>query len=63
VDNSNRLKELQVVSGALKEGDKGLGFIFLFQKGVFFGEEGRMDKLHPFPKEVFFKGLGEMNFI
>jgi hypothetical protein len=34
VDNSIRLKELQVVSGALRKGDEGLRF--------FLGEEGRM---------------------
>jgi len=33
VDNSIRLKELQVVIGALKNGDKGLGLFFPFQKG------------------------------
>jgi hypothetical protein len=37
VDNSIRLKELQIVSGALRKGvlkgDEGLGFSFLFQKG------------------------------
>jgi hypothetical protein len=35
VDNSIRLKELQVGSGALRKGDKGLGFLFLFQNGFF----------------------------
>jgi len=33
VDNSIKLKELQVVSGALRKGD---------EKGFFFSEEGRM---------------------
>jgi hypothetical protein len=46
VDNSIRLKELQVVSAALRKGD-----------------EGRMDQFHPFPKEFFFKGLEEVNYI
>jgi hypothetical protein len=42
VDNSIRLKELQLVSGALRKGDEGLGFFFSFPKGCFLGEEGRM---------------------
>jgi len=42
VDKSIRLKELQVVNGALKKGDLGLGFIYFFSKGFFLGEEGRM---------------------
>jgi hypothetical protein len=42
VDNSIRLKELQVVSGALRKGDEGLGFFILFFKKVFLGDEGRM---------------------
>ncbi len=36
MDNSIRLKELQVVSGVLRKGDKGLGKKILFQKEVFF---------------------------
>ncbi len=35
VDNSIRL--IQVVCGALRKGDKGLGFFFFFLKRVFFG--------------------------
>jgi hypothetical protein len=42
VDNSIRLKELQVVSGALRKGDKGLRFFKFFFKGFFLGEEERM---------------------
>jgi hypothetical protein len=42
MDNLIRLKELQVVGGALRKGDKGLGFFFFFYKRVFLGEEGRM---------------------
>jgi hypothetical protein len=56
VDDSIRLKELEVVSGALRKGDKGderLGNKIKFQ--VFLGEEGRTDQFHPFPKEFFFK--------
>jgi hypothetical protein len=41
VDNLIKLKELQVVNGTFKKGDE-LGFLFLFQKGFFLGEEGRM---------------------
>jgi hypothetical protein len=33
VDNSIRLKELQVVSEALRKGDNGLGFFLSFPKG------------------------------
>ncbi len=39
MDNSIRLKELWVVNGALRKGDKGLGLFFLFQKD-FFWEDG-----------------------
>jgi hypothetical protein len=36
VDNSIRLKELQVVSGVLRKGVEGLGFfIFIFSKRLF----------------------------
>jgi hypothetical protein len=36
VDNSIKLKELQVLSRVLRKGDEGLGIIiFLFQKGFF----------------------------
>jgi hypothetical protein len=37
VDYSNRLKELQVVSGALRKGGKELVIFFFFFKRVFFG--------------------------
>jgi hypothetical protein len=40
MDNSIRLKELQVVSGALK-GQRVKNF-FSFSKGFFLGKEGRM---------------------
>jgi hypothetical protein len=36
VDNLIKLKELQLVSGALRIGDEGLGIYFSFPKGVFF---------------------------
>jgi len=42
VDNSIRLKELQVVSVALRKGDEGLGGFLSFPKGFFWGEEGSM---------------------
>jgi hypothetical protein len=42
VDNSIRLKELQVVSGALKKGHERLRFLFYFSKGFFLVEERRM---------------------
>ncbi len=35
MDNSIRLKELQIVIGALENEDKGLGLFFPFQKGFF----------------------------
>jgi len=35
MDISIRLKELQVVNGALRKGDKGFFFKNLFQKGFF----------------------------
>jgi hypothetical protein len=54
VDNSIRLKGLQVVSGVLKKGDEGLRISFSFSKG-FFGEEGRMDQFHPFQRSFFLK--------
>jgi hypothetical protein len=38
VDNSIRLKELQVVSGTLRKGNKGLGKKIKFKK-VFLGED------------------------
>jgi hypothetical protein len=56
MDNSIRLKELQVVSGALRKGDERLGKKKVFQKGFFWVKRGwRMDQFHPFPKEFFFK--------
>jgi hypothetical protein len=37
VDESIRLKELQVVSVALRKGDEGLGGFFFFSKRFFLG--------------------------
>jgi len=42
VDNSIKLKKLQVVSEALKKCDKGLILFFLISKGFYLGEEERM---------------------
>jgi hypothetical protein len=48
VDNSIRLNELQVLSEALRKGDKRFKVFFFFfkrislSKGFFLGEEGRM---------------------
>jgi hypothetical protein len=39
VDNSIRLKELQVVNGTLRKGDKGLRILY-FQKGFFWVRKG-----------------------
>ncbi len=51
MDDSIRLKELQVVNGALRKGDKGFKSLFSFSKGFFTGEEG---KIQPLSKEGFF---------
>jgi hypothetical protein len=54
VDNSIKLKELQVISGALRQGDERLGtFFFLFQKGFFWVRRGGKGRFHLFRKEVF----------
>ncbi len=46
MDNSIRLKELQVGSEALRKGDEGLGiFIFFFER-VFLGEEVKTTQLY-----------------
>jgi hypothetical protein len=61
VDNSIKLKELQVESEALSKKDKGLNF-FLF-KGIFFGW-GKEDKIiRPFYEEFFWVGLEEVIFL
>ncbi len=51
MDNSIRLKKLQVVNGALRKKDKGFKSFFSFSKGFFMGEEG---KIRPLSKEGFF---------
>ncbi len=53
MDNSIRLKELQVVNGALKKVDEGLKFFFLFQKG-FFRLRGEDGVIPPLSKGGFF---------
>jgi hypothetical protein len=55
VDNSIKLKELQVVNGVLRKGDKRLGFSFLFQKGFFLGEEEGSGNSTPFQRRFFSK--------
>jgi hypothetical protein len=42
VNNLIILKELQVIYGTLRKGDKGSRISFLFSKGFFYIEEGRM---------------------
>jgi hypothetical protein len=54
VDNSIRLKELQVVSGTLRKGDKGLILFFIFSKRVFFGWGKEDGSIPPLFKGVFF---------
>jgi hypothetical protein len=54
VDNSIRLKELQVVSGVLRKGDKGSRKSFSFQKGFFILRRGGWDNSTPFQRRNFF---------
>ncbi len=58
MDNSIRLKELQVINGALKKRDERLGFSFSFSKGFFWVKKGGWGNSTPFQKEVFLKGWG-----
>jgi hypothetical protein len=61
VDNSIKLKELQVESETLRKKDKGLSF-FLF-KGIFFGW-GKEDKIiWPLYEEFFWVGLEKVIFL
>jgi hypothetical protein len=53
MDNSIRLKELQVVSEAFKKGDKGLRFIF--QKGFVCVKKGGCDNFASFQRFFFVK--------
>jgi hypothetical protein len=52
-DNSIKLKELQVVSGALRKKDKGLGIFFNFSKEFFWIRKGGW-VIPPFSQGVFF---------
>ncbi len=54
MNNSIRLKELQVVSGALSKGDEGLKILFSFSKGFFFGRGGEDGSNPPLSKGSFF---------
>jgi hypothetical protein len=57
VDNSIRLKELQVLSGDLRKGDEGLGICFVFQKGFFWVKRGGWGNFTPLQRS-FFQGIG-----
>jgi hypothetical protein len=60
VDNSIKLKELQV-TGALKNGDEGLGIVVFFSKRVFFWvRRGGWGNATPFQRRFFFKKLGKV---
>jgi hypothetical protein len=52
MDNSIRLKELQVVTGVLKKGDERLGIVFFFSKG-FFGVRGGCGNSIAFQRRFF----------
>ncbi len=62
MDNLIRLKELQVVGGALRKGDKGLGFFFLFSQKGFFGWGGEDGVIPPLFNGVFLGGIGRGGF-
>jgi hypothetical protein len=62
VDNSIRLKQLQVGSEALRQGDEGLRTFIFFFKRVFFGW-GRENEIIPsLSKGFFWVGLGKVIF-
>jgi len=63
VDNSIKLKELQIISGDLRDGDEGLGTFFSFPKGFFWVRRGGWDNSTPLQMMLYFKGLGEVNFL
>jgi hypothetical protein len=62
VDNSIKLKELQIVNGVFKKRDKGLRFYFIlfFSKEFCLGEVGGEDGIIPPLSKggLFCKGLG-----
>ncbi len=62
MDNSIKLKELQVENGAIRKGDEGLQFLFSFQKGFFWVRRGENGIIPPLSEGGFFKGLGYVNF-
>jgi len=54
------LKELQLASGALRKGDEGLGFSFLFQKGFFWVRRRGWGNSALFQRSFFQRiGIGE----
>jgi hypothetical protein len=53
VDNSIRLKKLQVVNGALRKGDEGLGFFIFFSKKYFWVRRGGWGNSTPFQRRFF----------
>jgi hypothetical protein len=55
VDNSKRLKELQVVNGAFRKRGQGFKDFFFFFKRVFLGEEGRISNSTHFQRSLFLK--------
>ncbi len=52
MNNSIRLKELQIVSGTLRKGDEELGFIYLFSKEFFWVRVGSGNST-AFQKNIF----------
>jgi hypothetical protein len=60
--NSIKLKELQIVGGALRKEDKGLRTFFSFPKRFFWVRRGGWGNSTPFRRRFFLKGLGEVNF-
>ncbi len=61
MDNSIRLKELQVVSGALRKGDERLGKKKVFQKGFFWVKRGGWINSTPFQRSFFLR-IGRSEF-
>jgi hypothetical protein len=55
MDNSIKLKELKVVSGALRKRDEGLGIFFFFLKWVFVQVKGGWGNSTPFQRRYFLK--------
>jgi hypothetical protein len=55
VDNSIRLKELQIVSGVLRKGEKGLGLVFSFSKGFFWVNKGGCGNFIAFQRRFFLR--------